>query len=294
MEGNISYYYQLIFKKIFSVSTEILNEYKKLAELERNGQKNSSYYAETLANLNELLKQEDNCYEAIKSNSELVNNLLHKIAYFNKNSNDFVIPKNSNSLVYCRMSLKLNDLLTKLNRNKSLDIFVLFGKFDLFSLLHFENVLLALILFRNYLNIYPTPLLEDSLTYTMYSYSFMFPYIEETILKDQFNLPNDIYSSVDYYGKSINISAEDITKYKRRKFQQIKKYMLKHTLGSNDYLFLLFYLKALSSSLDDELVQEFDELLKRLGISRDIKNVLRKYLQNEDATKLVRKVSFAI
>ena len=70
--------------------------------------------------------------------------------------------------------------------------------------------------------------------------------------------------------------------------------MLKHTLGSNDYLFLLFYLKALSSSLDDELVQEFDELLKRLGISRDIKNVLRKYLQNEDATKLVRKVSFAI
>ena len=133
MEGNISYYYQLIFKKIFSVSTEILNEYKKLAELERNGQKNSSYYAETLANLNELLKQEDNCYDAIKSNSELVNNLLHKIAYFNKNSNDFVIPKNSNSLVYCRMSLKLNDLLTKLNRNKSLDTFVLFGKFDLFS-----------------------------------------------------------------------------------------------------------------------------------------------------------------
>ena len=79
MEGNISYYYQLIFKKIFSVSTEILNEYKKLAELERNGQKNSSYYAETLANLNELLKQEDNCYDAIKSNAELVNNLLHKI-----------------------------------------------------------------------------------------------------------------------------------------------------------------------------------------------------------------------
>ena len=136
MEENIGYYYQQIFKKIFNISAMILEEYHNLET--KNIDSNS------LNKLKNLLTQEQEYYKMIKTNPDLLNGLLHKIAYFNKKTVDFIIPKNPNSLIYARISLKLSDLV---NPNKSPEIFIVFNKFDLFSLIHYENILLALIFF---------------------------------------------------------------------------------------------------------------------------------------------------
>ena len=44
MEENTNYYYQLIFKKLFSISLSILNEYNILTTLEKNNEKTKNYY----------------------------------------------------------------------------------------------------------------------------------------------------------------------------------------------------------------------------------------------------------
>ena len=42
MEENVNNYYQLIFKRLFTISAALLNEYKQLEDLEKSNQKNSA------------------------------------------------------------------------------------------------------------------------------------------------------------------------------------------------------------------------------------------------------------
>lgn len=294
MKENSSYYYQLIFKKVFDISTMIFDEYQHLSNLEKARQKDTPEYESSFKKLKTLLEQEQEYYNSIKNNKEILNSLLHKIAYFNKNSNDFIISQNNNSLIYARISLKLNDLITEISQSKSPEIFYLFNKFELFSLIHFENTLLALIMFQNFLKVYHNPILQDILTSILYSYSFMFPYIENIVLKENFTIPQEMFSISEYFSDNINVPSDIISKYKNRRFQQIKKYMEKNNPGTNNYLFLLFYLKAISTSLDQNLTDDIDTLLNANGLYKETKNELKIFLHDEKPDKLIRKITFNI
>lgn len=294
MEENIGLYYQQIFKKIFNISAIILEEYQHLKELEKKGQKNSNEYIVHFNRLKTLLSQEQANYEAIKRNGEILNSLLHKIAYFNKNASDFIIPKNNNSLIYARMSLKLNELLTEIGQDKSPDIFILFNKFALFSQLHFENILLTLILLQDFLDTYPNSDLKDVLINITYKYAFMFPYIEDTIFKKSFTIPEELFSIINYFSSTQNISAEEITKHKARKFIQVKKYLSKNNSDATNYLFSLFYLRILSFELNDSIKNDMEEALKSAPFNKEIKGTIKRYLNKENPERLVRQIYFSI
>ena len=292
MENNVNYYYQIIFKKIFAISSKILAEYQNLATLEKSCQKGTQQYIEGFSKLDKLLEEEKRYYEAIQGDNAIINALLKKIAYFNKNAYDFVVSKNNNSLVYTRMSLKLGNYLSQLNINRSIEIFSLFNKADAYSELHFENVLMALITFKIFTQRYPDLVLQDFFIDCKYIYAFMFPYIERNIASNNFELPECVYSIIDFLKYGSNISDEDITNYQFRKFQQIKKYLYKNGATWQDRLFLIFYLNVLNKECNNSLADEMVEVIERANIKNNWKNNLQDYWQNEDITRLIRKITF--
>lgn len=292
MEENTSYYYQLILKKLFSISLSILNEYNILIILEKNGEKGKSDYQKHYETLQELLNKEKEFYNAIKSSKDILNALLKKIAYFNRNATDFIVPQTENYLVYTRISLKLNQFITDHNKNKSLEIFALFNRFDLFSLIHLENILMSLILLQRYLEKQPNAVLQDVLTSMTYNYSFMFPYIEESLISKKFNVPNDLYSISEFWQKEMGITDEEVRDFKERKFKQIKDYLRKNKVSNQDYLFLIFYLKALSRDIDGDLIKDIDDIIQKSGLNKALRQEIKGFINKEDTVQLVRKITF--
>ena len=290
---NISNYYQIIFKRLFNISANILEEYRFLLALEKNGNKACEEYNQHYKILKEHISAEKQVYESLRKNNDIIHGLLKKIAYFNKRATDFTIPKNDNSLIYTRMSLKLNNSLSDITKYKSPEVFALFNKFDLFSLIHFENVLFALILFKKFIRTNPDLVLEDILTTDLYSYSFMFPYIEDFLLKEDFTLPDHFYSITEWLNEQTVVDIS-INTFKQKKFDQITNYMKKNNLSTINYIFLLFYLKALSLDLDEEKTKEIEELIKKSGLKKDASTSLTAFIYGEDPTSLIRKVSFNI
>lgn len=291
---NISNYYQIIFKKLFNISASILKEYRTLERLEKYEQKNSLEYEQHQKVLREYLAEEETIYATLQNKNDIIFSLLKKVAYFNKRATDFIIPQNDDSLIYTRISLKLNKALNNVNKNKSPQIYALFNKFDLFSLIHFECILLALILFNKFIKTNPDLVLKDILTTDLYSYSFMFPYIEDIILKNKFTLPDSLYSITEWLNEQTMVDKNDINIFKQKKFDQITSYMQKNNLNSLNYIFLLFYLKALSLSLDEDKTKEFEKLIKNSGLKKDTYPSLNLFIFGEDPTPLIRKISFNI
>ena len=291
---NISNYYQIIFKKLFNISASILKEYRTLERLEKYEQKNSLEYEQHQKVLREYLAEEETIYATLQNKNDIIFSLLKKVAYFNKRATDFIIPQNDDSLIYTRISLKLNKALNNVNKNKSPQIYALFNKFDLFSLIHFECILLALILFNKFIKTNPDLVLKDILTTDLYSYSFMFPYIENIILKNKFTLPDSLYSITEWLNEQTMVDKNDINIFKQKKFDQITSYMQKNNLNSLNYIFLLFYLKALSLSLDEDKTKEFEKLIKNSGLKKDTYTSLNLFIFGEDPTPLIRKISFNI
>ena len=70
--------------------------------------------------------------------------------------------------------------------------------------------------------------------------------------------------------------------------------MKKNNLSTINYIFLLFYLKALSLDLDEEKTKELEELIKKSGLKKDASTSLTAFIFGEDPTSLIRKVSFNI
>lgn len=289
MEENVNNYYQLIFKRLFTISAALLNEYKQLEDLEKNNQKNSAEYIIHYQKFQEYKTKEESVYETLSTQPEIINSLLKKVAYFNKRATDFIVPTNTNNLIYTRISLKLGNCLSNFNKNKSPEVFALFNKFDIFSLMHFESIILALILFKQYCSEYPNSILNNILLSNLYSYSFMFPYVEDNI-KNNFTIPDNLYSATEWFISNTIVDQETITKFRSQKFDQVKNYMSKNSLNSLNYIFLLFYLKA----LDPEKTKEIDALIKKSGLQKDTRYTLREFIVSLDTTKLVRKISFAI
>ena len=290
---NISNYYQIIFKRLFNISANILEEYRFLLAVEKNNNKSSEEYNKHYKILNELIKAEKQIYKSLKDNSDIIHALLKKIAYFNKNAIDFTIPKNNNSLIYTRMSLNLSSSLSDITKYKSPQIFALFNRFDLISLIHFENILFSLILFKKFLQTNPDLVLEDILITDLYSFSFMFPYIEDILLKEKFNLPPYFYSISEWLSKKTT-TYNSINTFKQKKFDQITNYMKKNNLNTLNYIFLLFYLKSLSLNLDKKKTQELKELIKKSGLKKETSQLLTSFVFGEDPTPLIRKVSLNI
>lgn len=289
MEENVNNYYQLIFKRLFTISAALLNEYKQLEDLEKNNQKNSAEYIIHYQKFQEYKTKEESIYETLSTQPEIINSLLKKVAYFNKRATDFIVPTNTNNLIYTRISLKLGNCLSNFNKNKSPEVFALFNKFDIFSLMHFESIILALILFKQYCSEYPNSILNNILLSNLYSYSFMFPYVEDNI-KNNFTIPDNLYSATEWFISNTIVDQETITKFRSKKFDQVKNYMSKNSLNSLNYIFLLFYLKA----LDPEKTKEIDTLIKKSGLQKDTRHTLKEFIVSLDTTKLVRKISFAI
>lgn len=285
--------YQLIFKRIFSISNQILDEYLNLLNLEKSGKKNSPEYTATYNKLCNLLEQEKSYYEVISKDSEVARSLLQKISYFNKKSIDFIIPQNNSSLIYSRMSLKLGDILKDLNERKSLQIFVLFEKMDLYSLVHYENILLALILFSRFTTTLEDSVFSNILLTNIYLYSFMFPYIENLILSNQFLLPKELYSSSNYLASINNVSAEELDKQRNRKFQQVENYITKNSIAFYNYMFLIFYLKALK--IDEKLdLKDIVQKLGEFGIEKSIQKEMLQSLNNTDQSGIIRRLSLIV
>ena len=67
MKENSSYYYQLIFKKVFDISTMIFDEYQHLSNLEKARQKDTPEYESSFKKLKTLLEQEQEYYNSIKN-----------------------------------------------------------------------------------------------------------------------------------------------------------------------------------------------------------------------------------
>lgn len=291
---NISNYYQVIFKRLFNISVNILEEYQILLELERRNKKNSNDYINHYKILEGYLEEEKGIYSSLKNKNEIIYALLKKVSYFNRHAKDFIIPTYDNSLIYTRISLKLNDCLNNIHKNASPEIYALFSKFDLFSLIHFESILFALILFQKYLNTNPDLVLSDIFSSSLYSYSFMFPFIEDVVFKSDFTTPELFYSITEWLSEQTIVNKDSINNFKQKKFDQIINYMKKNNLNTLNYIFLLFYLKALSLNLNEQKTAELEELIKKSGLKKDVYTSLISFILGEESTPLIRKVSFQI
>lgn len=287
MENNANYYYQLIFKRLFSLAEDILNEYRNLTNLAKQNLKDSEPYKTGIQRLKKLIMEEDTCYSVIQNDNVMLGILLKKIAYFNKNAIDFIIPQNTNSQIYTRISLKLSKAISRLNSGKSIEIFSLFNKFDIFSLIHFETLLMSLIIFQNFLDKQENLVLQDLFDEALYGYSFMFPYIEEILISNDFKVPSVVYSTVDFFKTGSYVTEEDIKTFKERKSQQIKRYINKNNVNSLNYAFLLFYLKAMGNN-------DLNALIKRSSITAISKESLQEYFESENMQRLVRKVRLEV
>lgn len=290
MKESVNDYLQIIYK----LSELILNDYQKLENLEKKGLKNSNKYQESLKHLNSLLEQEKKVYESCQANPFILRALLNQLNNGYSNETDFIVPKNKESLIHTRISLKANIYFTLAYQNKSPEIFMLFNKFDLFSSIHFESILLSLILFNNFLNNYPHSQLKKALVELTYRYSFIFPYIEDNIVYNDFSIPNELYSQIAFLQCEININDEIINNFKKQKFQQVKKYLKKNNINDSLYIFLIFYLKTLSFSLDTIFKTDIDKLINKSSINKQWKDDLKKQLRNEDVLKLVRNIFLKI
>lgn len=276
-----NFYYQLIFKKLFNIASEILEQFQCLMALEKQNKKDSLEYQQGMLKLIELIKEEESYYSLLQSDKTLIGILIRKLAYFNKNSNDFIIPKSDNSKIYTRMSLLLDKELCSSYEGKSIEIFSLFNKLNVYSLLHFETTILALILFRLYITRKNT--LDFLFMENLYSRSYMFPYVGEITLANNLDVPESLYSLIEVYRKKTNVTSYDISAYKERKAEQIITFLNKNTTRTVNYVFLLFYLKALSSS-------SWQELISKCAIPVDDKITLEDYLTKENADVLVRTI----
>lgn len=278
-----NFYYQAIFKKLFSIGKDILEQYQVLMTLEMQNQKDSSQYQQGISKLMKLIKEEESYYELLKTDRSIINILLRKLIYFNKNSNDFIIPKNDNSKTYTRMSLQLGKAITTESEGKAIEVFSAYNKLDMFNLLHFETIILALILFKTYITN------KDSLNFlfleNLYNRSYMFPYVEEIMLANRLFTPEFLYSLVDVYSYNTNVSDDEITTYKNKRAEQLKTFLEKTPTDTTNYVFLLFYLKALDSP-------NWQELIDNCILPKEDKEDLEFYLRNKNVSKLVRSIHF--
>ena len=271
---NLIMYYQLIIDKLSAITKDILVEYRFLSSLEKIEQKNSIQYKLSYNYLNDLLNQEQEIYDKIKGNGKLLNSLLVAIMQYGERKSDFIIPKDDLTLISTRIALKLSQYLTDLNEVKSIEIFSVLNKMDFYSVIHYETLWQALFLYQDFLEKYPNPILEENLIECKYTYSFMFPYLDEYIGSNSFNL-EEIPTKSEILKEKTNVTSEDIINFKTRKFKQVRNYLRNYI--SSEYLLLIFYLNVLNSSLESNYFKEIDLAIKRSRLNKENKTELKEF-----------------
>lgn len=287
MNENLIFHLNNVLKKLVALASNTLDNYKKLEDLESSN--NYSSLTSTLEELKQAIENEDLYYIKLANDKDLILALLKKLEYFNNVSNDFTLTKSENNQIYTRISLKLNELITEFLKSKSPQMFSISSKFEIYSQFHFETLILTLILFELFMQKYPSIIPKSSFINMKFTFSFMFPYVENYLLNNSLNVPGELISTLDCLKSNIKGFAE-ISSIAQVKFEQIKIYIEKNKLSLLELLHLIFYMKILTY-YNNALLNNLNNVIESIDIGIEIKNSIKDLISNIDISKHIQKLT---
>lgn len=289
MNENLIFYLNNVLKKLVALASNTLDNYKKLEDLESSN--NYSSLTSTLEELKQAIENEDLYYIKLANDKDLILALLKKLEYFNNSSNDFALIQSENNLIYTRISLKLNEIITEILKAKSPQMFNTSSKFEIYSQFHFENLILTLILFEMFLQKNPSIISKKSFINMKGTFSFMFPYVEHYLLSNDLNIPKELISTIDCLKTNIK-NAFKISLIAQIKFEQIKSYLEKNKLSLLEILYLIFYMKILAY-YNNSLLDNLNNIIANIDIDNQLKDLIKNFISDVDISKHVQKLSFS-
>ena len=287
MNENLIFHLNNVLKKLVALASNTLDNYKKLEDLESSN--NYSSLTSTLEELKQAIENEDLYYIKLANDKDLILALLKKLEYFNNVSNDFTLTKSENNQIYTRISLKLNELITEFLKSKSPQMFSISSKFEIYSQFHFETLILTLILFELFMQKYPSIIPKSSFINMKFTFSFMFPYVENYLLNNSLNIPGELISTLDCLKSNIKGFAE-ISSIAQVKFEQIKIYIEKNKLSLLELLHLIFYMKILTY-YNNALLNNLNNVIESIDIDIETKNSIKDFISNNDISKHIQKLT---
>ena len=90
----------------------------------------------------------------------------------------------------------------------------------------------------------------------------------------------------------MGLTDEEVQGFKIRKFNQIKDYLRKNKVNNQDYLFLIFYLKALSQGLNDSFTKNIIDIIQKSGLNKTLRYEIKDFIDKENTMQLIRKITF--
>ena len=289
MNENLIFYLNNVLKKLVALASNTLDNYKKLEDLESSN--NYSSLTSTLEELKQAIENENLYYIKLANDKDLILALLKKLEYFNNSNNDFALIQSENNLIYTRISLKLNEIITEILKAKSPQMFNTSSKFEIYSQFHFENLILTLILFEMFLQKNPSIISKKSFINMKGTFSFMFPYVEHYLLSNDLNIPKELISTIDCLKTNIK-NAFEISLIAQIKFEQIKSYLEKNKLSLLELLYLIFYMKILTY-YNNSLLDNLNNIIANIDIDNQLKDLIKNFISDVDISKHVQKLSFS-
>ena len=289
MNENLIFYLNNVLKKLVALASNTLDNYKKLEDLESSN--NYSSLTSTLEELKQAIENENLYYIKLANDKDLILALLKKLEYFNNSNNDFALIQSENNLIYTRISLKLNEIITEILKAKSPQMFNTSSKFEIYSQFHFENLILTLILFEMFLQKNPSIISKKSFINMKGTFSFMFPYVEHYLLSNDLNIPKELISTIDCLKTNIK-NAFEISLIAQIKFEQIKSYLEKNKLSLLELLYLIFYMKILTY-YNNSLLDNLNNIIANIDIDNQLKDLIKDFISDVDISKHVQKLSFS-
>ncbi len=282
----------------YNLTCKIVNYQKKLYSLEINGLKDSNEYNYIIQELKQLIKEEKNAYESLViSEDELENNLNNLIERFNNTDDEFM------KSYYKRILSFLSDILSKqtiknlseaiINKNttKINDSSSIINKaFTCLGLIYFS-------ILNEYIN---NPIYSDiknKLIEKKYSFSLIYPELEEKMLNYRFNVPSSIYNDMFFEGQLSNIpisislrilDAQLLIVVEEPTVELVRPNKLKKEEVINDICFI----RASITLMSDKTRNNYFEIVDSLLNDKDLQIKENQYLQESVAnyTEDVKKV----
>lgn len=189
----------------YKLTYKIINYQKELYDLEINGLKNSNKYNYIIHELKQLIKEEelffknlvisetkleneiDKCFDKISNHDEFIKSYYRRILYFLTNILSKQTIKKLNEIFISKKDTMVSD-----GSNMKDKLFTCLG------LIYFSTL-------NEYINDLAYSNIKNKLVEKKYTFSLIYPELEEKMLNYNFDVPNSIYNDLFFEGQLSDI-----------------------------------------------------------------------------------------
>lgn len=226
----------------------------------------------------EKFKSEEEFYKQIKNYPNIINELIKKTANYKENKPDFIISiDNPQELILNRMLMKLSNLLPDLILTKAPNTLNGESYFTLYNQFNIENLSLALILWKNFLNDYQDEEMMQLYLKTKSAIFFSYPQIDSNY-DDNF-----LYSITEYLEDNMPAKKMTLSNLANIKINQIRKYK------EMNNVFLVFYVYSLNRYINYQATKSY---IKYCITDKNLRKALNNYIKRNENCTLVRTLKF--